>query len=153
FGTFRSGTIVMNVPRAVRAVFDPVPFVDQSGVRNAAGDTPELVVAPGSISAVYGVNLAPYYEAGPASPLAQAIAVVAVRVDNRFLPLVFVSPDQINFQTPTDLDEGAYKLIIRWDGRPEVTTDLRVARNAPGLFARKTGTQSFAIAAHEDGSE
>lgn len=150
-GTFRSGNISMTVPRAVRALFDIAPFADQAGVRNAAGETPDAGVAPGSIASIYGANLAGDYVAGPASPLAQTLGGVVVRLGNRLLPLLFVSPEQINLQVPSDLEEGSYQLAIRWETYPEVFSTLRVARNAPGLFSQRDESTSYAVASDAEG--
>lgn len=135
-GPYRTGSVTMNVPRIARAIFDSVPYADPAGVRNAAGETPEVVVAPGSIASIYGVNLAGAYEAGPQAPLSQAIGGVTVRIGTRLLPLLFVSPEQINFVVPSDLEEGTYPVSVGWDRNPEVNTQMRVARNAPGLFQK-----------------
>ncbi|MBL8230539.1 MAG: hypothetical protein JNL98_18760 [Bryobacterales bacterium] len=143
-GTFRTGALTMSVPRVVRAVFDPVPYADPAGVRNAAGETPEIVVAPGSIASVVGINLAADYELGPQNPLAQAIGGVTVRLGNRLMPMVFVSPEQINFQVPSDLGEGVHQIAVRWNSNPEVTSSMRIVRNAPGVFTK---------ALHADGRE
>lgn len=152
-GPFKAGLVNMSVPRFVRAIFDPVPFVDELGVRNAAAETPEPLVAPGSIAAIFGVNLARSYEQGPLSPLAQTIGGVTVRLDRLLLPLVFVSPGQINLQVPGDLPEGVYPLAVRIDNHPEVMSAMRVARNAPGLFQKTFDNQLFGAALHEDGTE
>jgi len=141
-GPYRSGVLLMAGPKAVRALLDRVPFVAETGVRNAAGETPAVGVAAGSLVSILGASLAPAYEVGPASPLAQSIAGVTVRVDGRLLPLLFVSPEQINAQLPSDLEEGERSLTVRWEGQPEATATFTVVRNAPGLFA---------VAAHADG--
>jgi uncharacterized protein (TIGR03437 family) len=152
-GAYRSGSVTMSVPRVVRALLDIAPYAEDAGVRNAAGETPDVVVAPGSIASILGVNLSGSYEVGPGNPLAQTIQGVTVRLQNRYLPLVFVSPQQINLQVPGDLAEGDYKLAIKWDSYPETATTMRVARNAPGLFQKKVDDQYFAAAVHDDGSD
>ncbi len=60
----------MSGPKLVRALLDTVPFLTEGNVKNAAGDTPDAVVAAGSLVAIFGVNLAQDYIVGPASPLA-----------------------------------------------------------------------------------
>ncbi len=142
-GPFRSGVLTMTGPKTVRAWLDRVPFITPSGVRNAAGDTADGSVAPGSLVAIFGANLAPLLEAGPENPLAQTLAGVTVRLGNRLLPLLFVSPGQINLQLPWDIEEGPQILTVRSEGQPEVTGSFAVARNAPGLFGP---------VAHEDGT-
>lgn len=150
-GSYHSGVVTMNVPRVVRAIFEIVPFVEEAGVRNAAGETPEPVVAAGSIASIYGVHLAGAYERGPVNPLAQSIGGVTVRLENRLLPLLFVSPEQVNFLVPSDLAEGRYKVTLKWEHYPEVVSTMTVARNAPGLFESKSGDRMLAVAMRENG--
>jgi len=104
------------------------------GVRNAALGASAESVAPGSLISLFGASLAPVLEIGPPSPLAQTLAGVTVRADDTFLPLVFVSPSQINAQLPSTMAEGPHKIIVRWEGKAETSADILVARNAPGLF-------------------
>ncbi len=151
-GTFPSGLVSMSVPRSVIAQADAVPYIAPAGVRNAAGDTPSSAVAPGSIIAIYGHSLAPAVEIGRVNPLAQFIAGVTVTVNDRILGLLFVSPDQINAQVPSDLPDGDYTLTVRSAGQPDVTATFTVARNAPGIFFQTVNDQKYAIALHADGS-
>ncbi|MBL8218459.1 MAG: hypothetical protein JNL62_04485 [Bryobacterales bacterium] len=152
-GTYRMGSVQMTVPRVVRALLDITPYAEEAGVRNAAGETPEPLVAPGSIGTIYGANLAGSYEVGPSNPLAQTIGSVVVRMGSRYLPLVFVSPEQINLQVPSDLAEGVYNVAVKWSTYPEVQSTMRVVRNAPGLFSRKVNDQTLAAAIRENGDE
>jgi uncharacterized protein (TIGR03437 family) len=151
-GTSRVATLAMIRPRTVIARFDRVPFIAPAGIRNAAGQTPENIVAPGSLISVFGANLAPSYEVGPSNPLLQAIAGVSVVVGNRILPLMFVSPDQINAQLPRDLGPGEHVLRVIRTGETPIEGKFTVAESAPGLFSRNYDGQAFAFAVHEDGS-
>ncbi len=151
-GTSRTGFLRMSGPRFVRAVFDRVPYIAPAGVRNAAGETPEAVVAPGSLVSVHGGSLAPQYETGSTNPLAQTLAGVVLLVGQRILPLLFVSPEQINALLPADLGEGEQTVKVRWGGQPEISGTFTVARNAPGLFSRTVEGKQFAAAVHEDGT-
>jgi uncharacterized protein (TIGR03437 family) len=152
-GSYTAGTILMSSPRVVRAVFDRVPYIAPTGVRNAAAETPDRVVAAGSLVLVSGGNLAPYSEAGSLNPMAQSLAGVIVRQDNRLLPLIAVNPEQILLQLPWDAAEGEQKLFIRWSGQSEVTGAFTVARNAPGLFTIPVDGRDFVLAKHEDGTD
>jgi uncharacterized protein (TIGR03437 family) len=151
-GPFSSGAVMMDGPRAVRAMFDAVPYLPPAAVSNAAGQTPGEAVAAGSAVAVFGVNLAPGQEIGPESPLAQTLAGVTVRLGSRLLPLYFVSPDQINVQLSGDLEPGEHTLAVRWEGKPEVQARFTVAPNAPGLFQHTFEGRPFGAFAREDGS-
>ena len=149
-----SSTVVidMGAPRILKAMLDKTPYLAPLGVRNAAGETPEPGVAPGSIVSIIGASLADRYEAGPQNPLSQSIGGVTVRVEGRLLPLLFVSPEQINAQVPSGLPEGSYKVFVKSGFQAEISANMIVTRNAPGLFSKAFDGQQLAVAAHEDGS-
>jgi uncharacterized protein (TIGR03437 family) len=150
-GIYRTASFRMDGPRSVRAVLDVAPFIAEGGVKNAAGDTPDPVVAAGSLISIFGASLAAQYVVGPSNPLAQSLGGVTVRVADRLLPLLFVAPDQINAQLPSDLEEGDYRLAVKRDGHDEITARFTVARNAPGLFIVSVDSKTLALGTHEDG--
>ena len=151
-GTFRTGSLVMSTPHSVVALADRVPYIAPAGVRNAAGDTPDGTVAPGSLISIAGESLAPREETGRVNPLAQTIAGVTVTVADRLLPLLSVAPQQVIAQIPSDLPEGDYTLQVHSLGQPDVTGSFTVARNAPGLFATPAAGVQYSTATHEDGT-
>jgi len=122
------------VPRVVRAVLEPVPYIAPTGVSNAAGATPSTAVAPGSIVSIFGANLASSTAAAGDGMLPQTLAGVTSRVGDHLLPLVFASSAQINAVLPDDLPEGKQILSVSPPGQPEVRVLFTVQRNAPGLF-------------------
>jgi uncharacterized protein (TIGR03437 family) len=153
-GTSRSATLHMTKPRTAIARFDKIPHIQKTGIRNAAGQTPDGVVAPGSLISIFGAELAPYFEAGPSGPiLAQAIAGVSVTAGNRILPLLFVSPGQINAQLPRDLPPGDYDLTVLRTGQPPISGKFTVVPAAPGLFNKSLDDRPHVVAFHEDGVE
>jgi uncharacterized protein (TIGR03437 family) len=151
-GTGKTATISMSKPRTFVAHLDQVPYIASAGIRNAAGVTPDGLVAPGSLITVFGEKLAPHYEIGPASPLSQAIAGVSLVVGNRILPLMFVSPEQINAQLPRDLPPGEHTLHVIRIGEAPIEGKFTVVACAPGLFGQTYDDQEFVVALHEDGS-
>ena len=151
-GTSETGWVNMASPRVVRVLLDRVPYIAPAGVRNAAGETPEPGVAAGSLVAIVGQSLATHYEAGPASPLAQTIAGVVVQLGERLLPLVHVSPEQINALLPSDVPEGEHELAVKNSGFPDVNGKFTVVRNAPGLFNNQVDGKSWLVASHENGT-
>jgi uncharacterized protein (TIGR03437 family) len=153
-GTIPSGVVTMSVPRAVKALFDPVPYLAPAGVMNAAGTTPKPGVAPGGIVSIFGVNLATETAIAPDGMLPQTMGGLTVVVADRLLPLFFVSPGQINALVPDDLATGDYVLTVSPSGAPQVRAPFTVVRNAPGLFAVPVDGQTIAnaMAMHEDGS-
>ncbi|MGH9632813.1 MAG: InlB B-repeat-containing protein, partial [Bryobacteraceae bacterium] len=152
-GTSNSGVLNMSVSRTARVMLERVPYIEPAGVRNAAGETPEPGVAPGSIISIFGASMALQTEAGPVSPLAQTLAGVTVHLGDRLLPLIYVSPEQINAQLPSDVPVGTHSLTVRSSGFPDVEATVEIVRNAPGLFESMNGDKRYAIAFHEDGSQ
>lgn len=151
-GAFTSATATLTRPVHAVAGFDKVPFIAETGVRNAAAETPSKTVAPGSLIAIVGENLAAEYVAGPANPLAQTVGDVSVVAGDRILPLVYVSPAQINAQLPLDLAAGEYKLVVKRVGAPDVEGTFTVTDCAPGLFHKMAESQAWVMAAHADGT-
>jgi len=151
-GTKPAGVVAMTSPRSVQAQLDPTPYIAPTGVSNGAGTTPQTGLAPGSVASVFGASFATDTTVGPASPLPQTLGGVTVKVGDRFIPLFFVSPTQINLQLPDDLALGAQTLTVSSQGLPDVQAGFTLVRDAPGLFAQVVNNQSFAIALHEDGT-
>src|ERR1035437_3660721 len=153
-GTIPSGVVTMSVPRAVKALFDLVPYIAPAGVMNAAGTTPQPGGAPGGIVGIFGVNLATLTAVAPDGMLPQTMGGLTVAVGDRLLPLFFVSPGQINAQVPDDLATGDQLLIVSPAAAPQVRAPFTVVRNAPGLFPVLVEGQTIpnALAMHEDGS-
>ena len=75
-----------------------------------------------------------------------------MRVGTRLLPLLFVSPDQINAMLPSDLSDGEYILATRNGSLPELEGKFTVVRSAPGVFGETIGEQFIVTAQREDGS-
>jgi uncharacterized protein (TIGR03437 family) len=141
----------MSTARVVTASLERVPFVEPAGVRNAAAELPEPGVAAGLI-AIHGGSLAKNFEVGPAGPLAQTLGGTVLMIGDRLLPLVYVSPEQINAQLPADLEPGEHTLTVRSAGMPDISSTFMVVRNAPGLFSNPVDGVAYAAALHEDGS-
>lgn len=151
-GSFPSGVVTMLSPQAVAAQMITVPYIAPAGISNGVGQTPGSAVAPGSIISIFGQSLAPVVEMGPVNPLSQSIAGTTVTVNQWILPLMFVSPQQINAQLPSSLTPGNYTLEIQSAGQPNVSGTFTVARNAPGLFYQTINSVNYAMALHADGS-
>jgi uncharacterized protein (TIGR03437 family) len=147
-GSASTVAVSLDGPRSLVIALNRVPTIGPLGVRNAAlpaNPDSSADVAPGSLISIYGANLAGDLATGATNPLPQTLGNVTVRVDDSFLPLVFVSPSQINAQLPATTSEGTHKVIVRWEGKPETSVSFSVTRNAPGLFS--SGTQDQPIGA------
>lgn len=133
-GPLNPATILMNAPHAVRAVILPAPVAPRPlAVSNAASET--ATVAPGSIASLFGTNLADTTASGVSNPLPQSMGGVSLLCSGRILPLLYVSPEQINFQVASDFDPGDYQLEIHRASGPRRRVPFTIARDAPGLFA------------------
>jgi len=132
-GPLNPATITMNAPHAVRAVVVPAPPAPKPlQVSNAAAGT--ATVAPGSIASLFGSNLANTTAGSVSNPLPQSMGGVSLVCAGRILPLLYVSPGQINFQVASDLDPGDYQLEIHGASGPLRQVAFTIARDAPGLF-------------------
>ena len=151
-GTAPSGSLSMSAPHTVTAVLATSPLLSRRGVYNGAGSIGARGVAAGSVATLYGSNLAEESAVGPSNPLARTLAGVTVHIGTRSLPIYFASPDQINFQVPADLDSGNHTLTVSSDGMPDVTSEISVVRNAPGLFPTVIDGLTYAMVMHEDGT-
>jgi len=152
-GTMNPGSLTMNMPHTVVANLQSAPAIAPAGIVNAAGTTPDGTVAPGSIISIYGQDLAAALQVGPSDPLAQTIDNVTVTVNNILMPLMFVSPGQINAQVPNELAPGTYILTVNSLGQAPVTASFTVSRDAPGIFVESNAENiPLAAALHQNGS-
>lgn len=112
----------------------------QLAVRSAASYNP--IVAPESIVAAFGLNLtkgvATATDADANAPgiqLPTLFGGASIEVNGRSAGMFFVSPGQINFQVPPDLEPGTGYVTVR-DERGVITAsgDIEIRPNAPSLF-------------------
>lgn len=151
-GIAPTGTVTMLGPVAVTGYFQKLADTPGVFVQNAAGQTPLPIVAPGSLISIFGANLAPSVLAGPTDPVAQTLDGVVVTTSGNILPLMFVSPWQINALLPSGLTPGDYDLTVSSLSNPDILTSVTVARNAPGLLTNSVSNQNYALALHQNGS-
>jgi uncharacterized protein (TIGR03437 family) len=150
-GSSSRTAITIDAPKTAVLLLDRVPEIPPLGVRNAAAAALPGPVASGSLISIMGAHLAPQLLAGPANPLAQTLGSVTVRVGGSFLPLMFVSPEQINAQLVSGLAPGVHTLVLRVGGAPETSLQFEVARNAPGLFGAGGDDRSLGAFFHASG--
>lgn len=145
--------LTMSSPQSVILFTAATPTIAPAGIMNAAGPTPDGSVSPGSIISIYGQNLAGTTQVGPTNPLAQTIGNVTVTVNNILMPLIFVSPSQINAQVPVELTPGTYTMTVQQVGQSPVSGSFTVNRNAPGIFVIPNEQNlPLGAALHQDGT-
>ncbi len=151
-GVFTTAYLTMSSPHSVTAMLATSPYIAPTGIVNSASNTVGPV-APGSLISIYGQNLAPALQIGPSNPLAQTIGGITVTVGNYLLPLLFVSPQQVNAQVPVELASGTYTLNVNIPGQPAVAANFTVQRDAPGVFVQTNPQETpLAAALHADGT-
>jgi len=151
-GILSPAIVTVGGPRFIRGIFETTPHIAPTGIRSAAGEIPAPGVAPGSIISIFGASLAQQFVEGRGNPLVQLLGGTSVYTGNRLLPLLFVSPDQINAQLPYDLPEGTHTLTVRNTNLAEVSGIFTIVPNAPGLFTFLHGQKALAVATRVDGA-
>lgn len=102
-----------------------------TGVSNAANFT--SAIAPGGLISVFGTQLSPVNLASAQIPIPTALANSCLSVNGLPVPVLFVSPTQINAQMPFE-EEGNVTLILRTPGGISNNFNLVVLPNAPSVF-------------------
>jgi uncharacterized protein (TIGR03437 family) len=113
------------------------PTTSSGAILNAASSKPG--VAPGELIAIYGSNLAGDTAQAAATPLPQALVSTSVTINGTAVPLLFVSPGQINAQVPYETKVGTAKLVIKFGALSSPSVDFDVTPANPGVF---TATQT-----------
>ena len=107
-------------------------------------------LAPGTIIAVYGANLASGISQPTSIPLNTTMNGTTVIIGGIPSPLFYVSPGQINVQVPFELDSSKqYQVVVSANGAIATPQTIQMTPAVPGLAAFGDGTL---IAQHLDGS-
>ncbi len=113
----------------------PAPIVSPGGIVNAASFTSQPV-AGGTIAAIFGSNLAAVTAQAATLPLPTTLGDVTVRVDGIAAPLFFVSPFQINFLVPWEMQgRSQASVTVTSGGVTGSPQTLPLAGFAPALFS------------------
>jgi len=102
---------------------------------NAAGFTGGAPVAPGSLVALFGDFAGSQTVAAPRFPLTKKLGDTEVLVGGATVPLLYVSPTQINLQLPRQTGTGQPVVEVRVGGQQVARGSLTVIPTAPGVFA------------------
>ncbi len=90
-------------------------------------------VAPGGLISIYGRDLSPINVATREVPLPTALGESCLTVNGLPVPMLFVSPTQINAQLPFRVDGNAV-LVLHTPGGVSDNMNLMVQPTAPGVF-------------------
>jgi len=126
----------------------PSPRVLAGGVVNSASYRPEI--APGSLVSIFGLALGAEDRAAAALPLPQILGATTVSLAGRPLPLLFVSPTQINAQVPFDAQGRQTLRVTTPAGSAEAEVNLVPA--APGVFILSPDQGALPAVVHLNGA-
>jgi uncharacterized protein (TIGR03437 family) len=115
-----------------------VPGAGPLATVSAASFTAEAL-APETISAAFGTNLANSTTTATTVPLPTTLGGVTVTVrdsagQERLAPLFFVSPGQINYLIPAGSSSGSAVVTVANAGSAAASGAINIAAVAPGLF-------------------
>jgi len=128
----------------------PPPAVYANGTVNGASFVPALsangagAVAPGSIVAIFGSNLASAAVGASGTPLPIDLSGTSVTMNGTAVPLFYVSGGQINAQLPFEIPAGNVSIQVSVGSQSSPAQNATVASAAPGIFTVDSqGTGAF----------
>jgi uncharacterized protein (TIGR03437 family) len=127
------------------------PSYTAAGIVNASNYAPGPF-APGSVISIFGTGLARSTETATAADIRNLeFNYVRVFANNQPVPVLFVSPGQINFQMSTLVNPGPVVVRVATQGLsgPEITITL--VNSAPSLFSLPGG-DGYALATDAAGN-
>jgi uncharacterized protein (TIGR03437 family) len=122
---------------AQTGVEEPAPAIAAGGLVSAT--TFNASISAGSIVAVFGVHFSDSTGSATSFPLPTVLAGTTVLANGTAVPLLYVSPSQINLQLPAGLT-GALAIQVVRGAVQSVAAPIIVAAEAPGILAF-SGTQ------------
>lgn len=136
----------------------PRPEVNDGGVvNNASFVSGAMMVAPGSIAAVFGKNMnsgaaVPSSSFGADGKLVTSLGGGTVTINNIPAPLLYSTPGQLGIQIPFELagqTSATIQIVVGGQSSPPRTIFL--APFAPGLFTLSQDGKGSVAALHQDG--
>jgi uncharacterized protein (TIGR03437 family) len=98
-------------------------------------------IAPGGLISVFGTQLSPVNMVSSEIPLPTALANSCLSVDGQPVPILFVSPNQVNAQMPFQAI-GDVTLILRTPGGQSDNYNLVIEPNAPSVLLATVGPET-----------
>ncbi|MBL8236665.1 MAG: hypothetical protein JNM66_04555 [Bryobacterales bacterium] len=102
-----------------------------------AADTKRGAIAvPGGLATIFGAELAESAQAAAGYPLPTALGGVSITVGGIPAPLLYVSPNQVNFQVPSRIVSPTVPIVVKNRAGESRTILASVSQDAPGLFTQ-----------------
>ena len=117
----------------------PQPLFSGAGVVNAASfnlgtSSGEPVLTPGGLYSIFGTSLSVGTESASSLPLPRQLAGTTVSINGAPVPLLYVSPFQINFQAPFELSGAAAEILVTSAAGASKTIEVPMTQTQPGVF-------------------
>ena len=129
----------MRCALAIFFVFSGAAAAQNNTISVVSAASYRPVIAPESIAAAFGTNLASTTVSATLDANGQLpveLANTRVEFNGQAAPLIFVSPAQINFVVPAGLAAGTTTLTVRsTDTNTARTAAVQIAASAPALFS------------------
>jgi uncharacterized protein (TIGR03437 family) len=140
-----AGTVVMLSTSGLTllATSYPATSVPQINAVTSAADG-RARVAPGELISIYGQNMSGASFAASQVPLTTGMGNSCIGVNGSPIPLLYVSPGQINAQLPFDATGNA-TLTIHTPAGVSNNFLLTVEAAAPSIFATTSGTEMLGL--------
>lgn len=108
-------------------------------------------VALDSIAAIFGTELATGNASATSLPLPTTLGGTTVKIRDsngteKFAPLFYVSPEQVNYQLPEGLASGLAIITVTNSNAVITTSLLRIGTVSPGVFSFEQNGRGFAAA-------
>ncbi len=105
-------------------------------------------LSPGGLTTIFGVNLADRSMSATTFPLPRELDGVQVRINGAPVPLLLVSPGQINFQAPYELTGTEVAITVESSIGASERVTVPVLATQPGVFTdASTGLAAIVYAA------
>jgi len=102
-------------------------------------------VAPGGLISIFGSQLSPMTLSSTDVPLPTVLADSCLTVGGLVIPIIFVSPTQINAQLPTQIS-GNTDVVLRTPGGVSDALRITIQPAAPSVFRSGTAGPTTGIA-------
>jgi uncharacterized protein (TIGR03437 family) len=142
---FAADRFTVTTPQLEALIGAPQPRMPDTSVVNAATNQPGIV--PGSLATIYGASMAREGGTADSWPLPLTLADASVTVNGVAAPLLFVSPQQINFQVPWNLQEGTATVVVSTAGGSSIPVQTELQHTAPGILAAAHTSTYAAVSA------
>jgi uncharacterized protein (TIGR03437 family) len=105
-------------------------------------------VAPGSLASLFGSGLSTGTQPASGFPLLTTLAGTSVSFGGTLVPLLYVSPTQINFQVPSSAKAGAVNVVVNGPGGASASFSATVVAASPSIYQYGT---NHAVAQNDSG--